>query len=147
MSDDWRLRAACRGMAPADGRTQPHPFFPETKGEAAAIAESVCAGCLVREPCAATGQRQLGVWGGKLHRKLAADQSAAAKNQFETAAEVRDAVHRAFMRGDTVPAMAATMRQTRRNIYRHLGTSCSSSSCWCRRRSTVPLEVWTEAAG
>lgn len=148
MIDDWKQRAACRGMAPADGRTRPHPFFPETKGEAAAVA-TICGACPVREACGEAGYGQVGVWGGHLRRQRL-DRSTALTTVHEEAGAIRDAIHRAFGRGDSPAEIAASVGRVRRNVYRHLGMECTVSSCWCRRRSEVPLSRWqstTEATG
>lgn len=55
----WKARAACRGMDPA-------LFYPGP-GETTAHARAVCAGCPVREECAAyalAGNEMYGIWGG-----------------------------------------------------------------------------------
>jgi WhiB family redox-sensing transcriptional regulator len=60
VATDWRDDAECARVA--DGIN----FFPE-RGESAARAKSVCAGCSVREPClefALSTNVSAGVWGG-----------------------------------------------------------------------------------
>lgn len=58
---NWVNDAACRGK-PQEW------FFPVGKGSRPPKeALQLCAGCPVREPCAAEGVRYMGVWGGKLN--------------------------------------------------------------------------------
>lgn len=54
---DWRRHAACRFLAPVDGATGPHWWYPgrgpgvDNHG---ALAKAVCRGCPVREACLTT---------------------------------------------------------------------------------------------
>jgi WhiB family redox-sensing transcriptional regulator len=64
LTDNWRIRAACRSMAP-------DLFFPAgTSGVAAdeiVAAKEVCFGCEVRSDClqfAVSTNQEFGVWGG-----------------------------------------------------------------------------------
>lgn len=71
--DEWRVRAACRDMAPIDGATESHPFYPhESEGEDTVAAKAVCAGCPVREECLEWAMRfrdHYGIWGGLTERE------------------------------------------------------------------------------
>lgn len=60
----WQERAACRN-------TDPAVFFP-LRGEDAAAAKAICAGCPVAEECLAyalTAYERHGVWGGASERE------------------------------------------------------------------------------
>jgi WhiB family transcriptional regulator, redox-sensing transcriptional regulator len=56
--DDWRERAACRGL-------DPDLFYPE-RGADPKPAQRICADCPVREECLdyAMERREIGIWGG-----------------------------------------------------------------------------------
>lgn len=55
----------------------PETFFPDEqrghRGEAAAIAKAICAGCPIKPTCLALGQGEEGIWGGttRLERERA----------------------------------------------------------------------------
>ena len=64
----WRERAACRGMAPADGTVEDHPFFPDACSALDPHIEALCRGCPVRSECEEAGHAgaEGGVWGGRM---------------------------------------------------------------------------------
>lgn len=62
-SPPWRQQAACRGWAPRDGTTQPHPFFP-VNGWPGDDALALCRACPVAGPCGEAGAGEQGLWGG-----------------------------------------------------------------------------------
>jgi len=69
-STNWRIAAACRFLAPADGETGPHWWYPE-KGAGndnhGALAKAVCRACPVREQCLMTAleaNEEHGIHGG-----------------------------------------------------------------------------------
>lgn len=68
LDEPWRVRAACSGMAPVDGLTEPHPFYPHPGDEeGTAMAKAICATCPVREECLEFAMRtndQYGIQGG-----------------------------------------------------------------------------------
>lgn len=144
IAEDWRLAAACRGMAPVDGRSQPHPFFPDGKELPEAVVD-VCSTCPVAEQCDAFGAGQFGVWAGKARKGV--ERPAGDETKFTVAATNRDQIHREFRRGATVAVIAGRVGMARRSVYRALARDCSSAECWCRNRSSVPLAAWREAAG
>jgi hypothetical protein len=48
----WMKRAACRGMAPSDGRTERHIFFPERGDmDSVNLAKLICSTCTVQKQC------------------------------------------------------------------------------------------------
>jgi WhiB family redox-sensing transcriptional regulator len=60
----WRQSAACRGV-------DPEIFYAATD-EDADVAKSICAQCMVREPCleyALANREREGVWGGATERE------------------------------------------------------------------------------
>ncbi len=59
LSEEWRKRAACRGM-------HPNVFFPiPGNRRALAVARSICEGCQVTEACLQVGWEQTeGIFGG-----------------------------------------------------------------------------------
>lgn len=138
MSDDWRLRAACRGMAPTDGTTQPHPFFPAT-GEDAGV-QTICADCPVRQPCmdAALRDNERGIWGGESERgrrRRRQDERLAPRTPsgpvVDDAALRRAEVHRLFGIGHPAASIAMQLGIDRRSVYRLLDGPCIIDGCWC----------------
>ena len=64
MNLSWRQSAACRGV-------DPEIFYAATD-EDADVAKSICAQCMVREPCleyALANREREGVWGGATERE------------------------------------------------------------------------------
>lgn len=60
--DEWKLKAACRGMSPE--------FFFPGRGEATVEARRTCAGCPVRADCLEAGMpEKFGMWGGASERE------------------------------------------------------------------------------
>jgi WhiB family transcriptional regulator, redox-sensing transcriptional regulator len=63
---EWKAQGLCRGL-------DPDLFFPE-KGDggttsSAHIAQAICDGCPVKEPCAEAGTWEyFGIWGGQTNK-------------------------------------------------------------------------------
>ena len=92
MSEEWRERAACKGMDQSI-------FFPERGGDFWTAA-SICAACPVRVECGdyATEHPELmGIWGGLSDRKRTRDRRelnrTPNRSWAKNSTEIRDADH------------------------------------------------------
>ncbi len=66
-SDDWQLRAACRGPQAAVFFPPSHFERKDEKAERESRAKAICATCPVRQPCLAYAlqiREPHGIWGG-----------------------------------------------------------------------------------
>lgn len=71
-------QAACQGMAPSDGDSEPDPFFPE-RGQAIVGNQAIlaCFGCPVRTECKDYKDRtgsDYGIWAGEYSKRTASEE-------------------------------------------------------------------------
>lgn len=134
---DWQERAACRGMAPADGAVEAHPFFP-VDGRMTDEIHTVCSACPVRQRCSEEGNGRIGIWGGVANDWRG--RKTGGSHESELRRRRRHEVHRLVGQGWTRPEnIAQAVRVDVRTVHRYRAESCGGDGCWCTER--------TEASG